>query len=112
MANELIVLITGLVGLVGTAIGTYFAVKNWVSNMKGKNKTEIWGLIMEIADKAMTEAEASGKAGADKKAMVIAAIQAGTEAAGIDMGPFLTQLDSYIDQTIDFVNKMKTAKSE
>jgi hypothetical protein len=105
-AEMIIALITGLVGLVGTAISTYFAIKNWVSNIKGKNAQEIWGLIMEMADKAMEEAERTGKAGADKKTIVMSSIQASAEAAKLDIAPFIQQLSTYIDQTITFVNKM------
>jgi hypothetical protein len=43
--------------------------------------------------------------------MVINAVKAGAEASGLDISDFLTQLDLYIDQTIDFVNKMKNAKT-
>ena len=48
-------LVTGLCGLIGTAISTYFAVKNWVKNLKSKSSQEIWGLIMDVADKAMED---------------------------------------------------------
>ena len=36
-ANGIITLITGLVGLIGTGIGAYFAVKNWIKLVKEKN---------------------------------------------------------------------------
>ena len=106
-ANELIVLLTGLLGLIGTGIGTYFAIKNWFSVLKNKSAQEAWQMIMEMADAAMTEAEKSGKAGADKKEAVVQIVSAATKAAGIDMSLFLGQLNDYIDQTITFVNKMK-----
>lgn len=106
-ANELIVLLTGLLGLIGTGIGTYFAIKNWISATKNKTVQETWQMIMEMADAAMTEAEKSQAAGADKKEAVIQTVSAATKAAGIDMSLFLGQLDDYIDQTIKFVNKMK-----
>lgn len=109
MANEILVLLTGLIGLIGTGIGTYFAIKNWVLALNTKNSQETWKLIMEIADKAMEEAERSGAAGVEKKEMVIAAVNAGAKAAGLDTSLFLDQLDDYIEQTIKFVNKMKDA---
>jgi hypothetical protein len=61
---------------------------------------------MEAADAAMTEVEASGLPGVDKKSMVIDIISASTKAAGVDISLFADQLDDYIDQTIAFVNKM------
>ena len=105
-AEMVVALITGLVGLVGTAISTYFAIKNWVINLKTKNAQELWNLIMEVADKAMAEAEKSTSTGADKKEIVIQTVLVATKAAGIDMSLFLDQLSDYIDQSITFVNSM------
>jgi hypothetical protein len=102
----IIALITGLAGLVGTAISTYFAIKNWVAGLKDKKSNEIWGLIMDVADKAMEEAEKTSLAGADKKTMAINIIQGSAEVAKLDIAPFMQQLSTYIDQTINFVNKM------
>lgn len=106
-ANGIITLITGLVGLIGTGVGAFFAIKNWVAVLKTKNSQEIWAMIMNMADAAMKEAEASGKSGADKKQMVIDAVKAGCKAAGVNMDLFINQLSDYIDQTIAFVNGMK-----
>ena len=106
-ANGIITLITGLVGLIGTGIGAYFAIKNWIKLVKEKNANEIWKMIMEMTDAAMKEAEKSCKTGADKKKMVIDSVKAGWKSAGLDISNFLDQLDVYIDQTISFVNQMK-----
>lgn len=106
-ANGIITLITGLIGLIGTSIGAYFAIKNWITVMKSKNSQEIWSLIMEMADAAMTEAEASMKDGETKKQMVIDSVTAGCKAAGVDISLFIVQLSDYIDSTVKFVNKMK-----
>jgi enamine deaminase RidA (YjgF/YER057c/UK114 family) len=106
-ANGIITLITGLIGLIGTGIGAYFAIKNWFTVLKTKNSQEIWSIIMTLADAAMKEAEASMKSGEDKKKMVIDSVKAGCKAAGIDMDMFIDQLSSYIDDTIKFVNEMK-----
>ena len=108
-ANGIIALITGLVGLIGTGIGAYFAIKNWIKLVKEKNANEIWKMIMEMADAAMKEAEKSCKTGADKKTMVIESVKASCKAAGINLDLFIDQLSNYIDQTISFVNKMKKA---
>ena len=105
---ELIVaLIAGLIGLVTTGISAYFAIKGWIAAFKGKNSQEIWALLMEVADKAMQEAEQSLLSGEDKKRLAMDTIKASAVAAGLDIEPFLNQLDTYIDQTITFVNKMK-----
>ena len=106
-ANGVITLITGLIGLIGTGIGAYFAIKNWFTVLKTKNSQEIWAMIMEMADAAMTEAEKSGKSGADKKQMVIDAVKASCRAAGVDLDVFIDQLSNYIDDTIKFANNLK-----
>ena len=105
-ANGIITLITGLVGLIGTGIGVYFAIKNWIKLVKEKNANEIWKMLMEMTDAAMKEAERSCKNGADKKKMVIASVKASCKAAGLDLDLFIDQLSDYIDQTISFVNDM------
>lgn len=109
-AEGVISLITGLVGLIGTGVGAFFAIKNFIAATKEKSAKEIWALIMEIADAAMKEAEKSNKSGAAKKEMVIEAVKAGCKAANINIDLFIDQLVDYIDQTIGFVNDMKAAK--
>jgi len=104
--NGLIALITGLVGLIGTGIGAFFAIKNFIKATKEKSAKEIWALIMEIADAAMKDVEKSTLKGAAKKEAVISAVKEGCKAAGVDLGPFIDQLGEYIDQTISFVNGM------
>ena len=106
-ANGIITLITGLVGLIGTGIGAYFALKNWIKLLKEKNASEICTIIMSMADAAMKEAEASQKSGEDKKQMVLDSVNAACKSAGLDVSLFLDQLNTYIDQTISFVNQMK-----
>ena len=105
--TEIIKLVLALVGLIGTGVSTFFAVKATIAKNKGKSAAEIWALIMSMADSAMKVAEASGKAGADKKQMVIDGVKASALAAGLDVSPFVDQLSAYIDQTIAFVNGMK-----
>jgi len=112
-ANGLIALITALFGLIGTGVGTFFAIKNWITATKEKSAKEVWTMITEIADAAIKEAEKSGASGVDKKTAVINTVKASCKAAGIDSDLFLDQLSDYIDQTIAFVNDMskKTAKT-
>lgn len=105
-ANGIITLITGLMGLIGTGIGAYFAVKNWITVLKTKNGQEIWNLIVEMADSAMKEAEKSYLSGADKKEMVLNMVKTSCKSAGINLDFFINQLSDYIDQTISFVNDM------
>lgn len=105
-AEGVISLITAALGLIGTAVGAFFAIKGWIKAFREKDAKEKWGLIMQVADAAMKEAEKTGKSGADKKALVIETVKAGCEAAGIPMDGFLDQLSDYIDQTISFVNGM------
>ena len=100
-------LITGLIGLVCTAVSTYFALKHWAVSLETKKKQELWVMIMEVADKAMEEAERSGESGADKKTMVMDIVKASALAAGVDISDFVDQLSDYIDQTIAFFNKMQ-----
>lgn len=109
-AEGVISLISSLVLLISTGIGAFFAIKGWVKAFKEKDGKQKWALLMEIADAAMKEAEKSGKTGADKKQMVIDACKAGCKAAGINIDDFIDQLVDYIDQTISFVNDMKTTK--
>lgn len=106
-ANGIITLITGLIGLIGTGVGAYFAIKNWIAVLKTKSSQEIWAMIMEMADAAMTEAEKSGKSGADKKQMVIESVKASCRAAGVNLDVFIEQLSNYIDDTIKFANSLK-----
>ena len=106
-AQGVLSLITGLIGLISAAVGVFFAVKNFIKATKSKNANEIWSMMTSMADAAMKEAEKSQKTGADKKKMVIDSVKAGCKAAGLDISNFLDQLDTYIDQTISFVNQMK-----
>lgn len=108
--NEIIALVTGLLGLVSAGVGAYFAIKNFIALTKEKSKNELWIMLMAIADSAMQEAERTGKSGADKKTMVIDIVKASCLAAGLDINNFLEQLNDYIDDTIAFVNKMNNKK--
>lgn len=106
LVTTIIAILTGLGGLIGTGISTYFAIKAVIEKNKGKSFAQIWTLVMSMADDAMKAAEASGKEGKDKKKMVIDAVNAAALAAGIDVSPFIEQLGAYIDQTITFVNDL------
>lgn len=110
MAEQIITLITGLLGLIPTAIAAYFAIKNFIAVTKERSSKEIWALIMSLADAAMKEAEKSLQDGESKKQMVIDSVKAGCKSAGVDLDMFIDQLSDYIDDTIDFVNCMNNKK--
>lgn len=106
----LVELITALVGLIGTGIGAFFAIKNFIKVFREKDAKQKWALIMEMADAAIAKAEESGAKGADKKQMVIESVKASCKAAGLEMDAFIDQLSDYIDQTVSFVNNFNNAK--
>ena len=108
--NGIITLLTGLMGLITTGIGAYFAIKNWSKLVKEKGFQETWNLIMGMADSAMKEAEASLLSGEDKKRVVIDSVSAACKSAGLNIDLFLNQLSNYIDETISFVNGMKNKR--
>ena len=103
----LIALITAFLGLVGTGVSLFFAIKTLITSRKDKTAQENWTFIMEIAKTAMSTAEASGKSGKDKKQMVIDIVTESCKTAGIDITPFVEQLMSFIDQSIAFANTIK-----
>ena len=106
MANQIVVLITGLCGLISAGVAAFFGIKSFIKATKEKSKEEIWAMIKNMANAAMKEAEKSQKEGKDKKEMVIEAVKAGCKAEGLDIDAFLDALSAYIDQTISFVNGM------
>ena len=103
-AQQLIALITALVGLIGTGIGAFFTIRGFVNAAKQKSKQELWSMITVAADAAMKSAEESGKSRADKKQMVIDMVKASLEANGLDISAFIDQLSAYIDDCIAFAN--------
>ena len=105
-AEGIISLITSLVGLIGTGVGAFFAIKGWIKAFAEKDNKQKWALIMEIADAAMREVEKSAAEGKEKKELVINAVKEGCKAAGIDVGPFIDQLVAYIDNCIEWYNGM------
>ena len=105
--QQIVTLLTGLVGLVSAAIAAYFAIKNFIANIKNKNSQEVWALLMHVADEAMKEAEARALKGLDKKEFALSIINKSCQTAGLDISNFVGQLDSYIDDTIKFYNDMK-----
>ena len=105
-ANGLIALITALASLIATGISIFVAVKQILKNAKNKTLADNWVFIQNIAKAAMEKAEETGAAGADKKKMVIEAVKAGCLEAGVDIAPFVDQLDAFINNSITFVNSL------
>ena len=105
-ASGLITLITGLVGLIGTGVSAFFAIKTLITSLKDKKLSEIWNMIQLAADAAMKEAEKSSLKGLDKKNMVIESVKASCKSMNVNIDDFIDQLSAYIDQTITFVNDM------
>ena len=91
------------VGILTTGIPLAIAI---IALFKGKNKNQIWNMIMTIADAAIIEAEQSGKSGASKKQMVMDAVAAGLRTQGIEIAPFEQQLESYIESCVEFSKKV------
>lgn len=107
-----IVLIVGLIGAIVALVPTLIKLcKSLATIVKNKN----WDKIKEIADAAMKAAEASGKSGAEKQEMVIAAVKAGCAEAEIELDEeILNNLIKYIQECIAWFNDMnkKTKKAK
>lgn len=106
-ANGLIALIAALVGLIGTGVSAFFAIRTLIKNRKEKTWQENWEFIKQVAMTAMSKAEESGKKGKAKKEMVIDAVKEACKAAGINADAFIDQLIAFIDQSISFANTIK-----
>lgn len=109
-AGEVITLITlicGLIGAVGALIPTLVKLFNALKEIV-KNKN--WEKIIKIAYKAVEEAEKTGKSGAEKKEIAIAAVKAGCAEAGIELDvEQANKLADYIDELIEYFNNMSDA---
>lgn len=110
--QQIVTLITGLVGLISAAIGVFFGIKSTIQKMKSQTADQNWQLIISVAKTAMESAEASGKSGADKKEMVIEAVKAALKEAGVNADDFMDQLSDYIDNMIEFANTIAENKKK
>ena len=100
-------IIGALIALCALIPAAVALVRFFIKSIKDKN----WKAILEIADKAILAAEASGKSGADKKQMVIDAVVAGCKAANVDIDESqLEALADYIDKIIANHNALSAAK--
>ena len=104
-AQGIITLISGGLALLATlvtlSISLYKSCKQ-ISEEKNKKK------VMDVADAGIQASEKSVKSGADKKTMAIEAVQASCLALGIEVD--LSQLGTYIDECIEFANKLNGKK--
>ena len=105
--QQLIAIITACLGLIGTGVSAFFAIKTLIKSRKEKTLQENWELIKTMALSAMSKAEETGASGADKKTMVIESVKEGCKAAGVNLDTFIDQLVAFIDQSIDFANTIK-----
>ena len=105
--TAILTLIGTLAGLLATGIPLIISL---VKLFKNKSAKDNWNTIMTMLDAAMTEAEKSGKSGADKKQMVIDSVTASCNAVGINIGDFAQQVSDYIDQCIAFAKNINNSK--
>jgi hypothetical protein len=109
-AMQWVELISAILGAVITLLGLIPAVIAIVKFIKKSIKDKNWAAIKAFADAAIKQAEASGKAGADKKQMVIDSVVAACKSAGISVDESaLETLATYIDQFIAGYNQMRDA---
>ena len=94
----LIMLIVGLVSAIAGLIPTFIKLK---SALKKIAKDKNFAKLIEIAKKAMTEAQASGKTGAQKQEMVLVAVKAGAIEIGVEVN------DEDIENLIDSIKELK-----
>lgn len=106
-------IITFIIGFIGAIVALIPVSIKLVKRGKELVKNKDWAKIKEIADTAMKTAESTGKTGAEKKEIVIAAVKAGCEKAGIVIDEkLLKDLVDYIDTTIEWVNGMIKTKED
>lgn len=100
--------ISAAIGCVGALIKLKGKGKELAKALKELIKHKDFAKIKEIATKAIEEAEATKKTGAEKKAMVIAAVVAGCREAGIELDDaVLEELSNHIEDMIGFFNDMQ-----
>lgn len=106
-------IITFIIGFIGAIVALIPVSIKLVKRGKELIKNKDWAKIKEIADTAMKTAESTGKTGAEKKEIVIVAVKAGCEKAGIVIDEkLLKDLVDYIDTTIEWVNGMIKIKED
>lgn len=106
-ANGLIALITAFCGLVATAISLFALIKKILKEKKNQEASATMEQIKAMALAAMAKAEESGKAGKEKKQIVIDSVTEALKSQGVNITPFLSQLDAFINQSIEFANQIK-----
>lgn len=105
MSNVDIGLIVGLVGVIISAIA---AIVTAIIKLKGKfgelAKDGNWKKLYPMILKAIAEAEATGKSGAEKKEIVMAAVDSFAKELGIQYE--VDQISDAIEFIIDFSKKV------
>ena len=99
--------ITGL-SLLAAIPSVYFGFKSLFKNLKDKSAQDIWKAIETAADTAMETVEQENLDGADKKELVIETVKKTLQSQGVDISDFLDQLSAYIDDCVEFANRMNS----
>ena len=104
-AEGWVALVAELAVPVGSIVGMVIAI---VKLIKNKN----WEKLKEVAKDAALTAEASGKAGADKLTMVMAAVQAAAKDLGVNMtDAMVAEMKEFISGLITWHNSLSDADS-
>lgn len=107
--ESIITIITLAAGLIGAIAALVPSLIKLFKSLKEIAQNKDWSKIKVVIKAAIVKAEASGKAGADKKQMVIEATIAGCAEIGVEVDEaLLNQISEYIEKTISFVNEMST----
>lgn len=97
-----------IVGLVGVIVSTITAIVTAIIKLKGKfgelAKDGNWKKLYPMILKAIAEAEATGKSGAEKKEIVMAAVDSFAKELGIQYE--VDQISDAIEFIIDFSKKV------
>lgn len=97
-----------IVSLVSVIIGAIVAIVTMITKLKGKfgelAKDGNWKKLYPMILNAISEAEATGKTGAEKKEIVMAAVDSFAKELGIDYE--VDQISDAIEFIIDFSKKV------
>lgn len=97
-----------IIGLIGVILGAIAAIVTVVTKLKGKfgelAKDGNWKKLYPMILKAIAEAEATGKSGAEKKEIVMAAVD--SFAKELDIQYEVDQISDAIEFIIDFSKKV------
>lgn len=103
--GEWITLITLIVGLVGAIAALVPTLIKLFKALKDIAQDKNWKKVLSVIYSAMKAAEETGKSGAEKKAIVLAAAYKACEELGVEITDEIKQkIDEAIESTIDIAN--------